>query len=111
MDPQQRHLLMSLRPGAGPRRHRRAGRPAGSGWWPAAARTPTSSRCCARRDPDRLPDSFQLALHHDKDFLATKVAYHLGPDRAGLHRPVGLLQLAASPCTSPPACCGRATAR
>ncbi|MEV0261934.1 SDR family NAD(P)-dependent oxidoreductase [Streptomyces sp. NPDC050617] len=28
-------------------------------------------------DPDRLPDGFQLALHHEKDFLATKVAYHL----------------------------------
>ncbi|MEV0281951.1 amino acid adenylation domain-containing protein [Streptomyces sp. NPDC050610] len=28
-------------------------------------------------DPNRLPDGFQLALHHEKDFLATKVAYHL----------------------------------
>ncbi|MFE9808796.1 amino acid adenylation domain-containing protein [Streptomyces sp. NPDC005548] len=28
--------------------------------------------------PDDLPDSFRLALHHEKDFLATKAAYHLG---------------------------------
>jgi amino acid adenylation domain-containing protein len=28
-------------------------------------------------DPAALPDGFHLALHHEKDFLATKVAYHL----------------------------------
>ncbi|MCX2729153.1 amino acid adenylation domain-containing protein [Saccharopolyspora sp. NFXS83] len=28
-------------------------------------------------DPAAIPDDFQLALHHERDFLATKVAYHL----------------------------------
>ncbi|MFD9075732.1 SDR family NAD(P)-dependent oxidoreductase, partial [Streptomyces lasiicapitis] len=31
----------------------------------------------AEADPAELPDSFQMAIHHDKDFLTTKVAYHL----------------------------------
>jgi len=29
-------------------------------------------------DPSSLPDAFQMALHHDKDFLATKLSYRLG---------------------------------
>ncbi|WP_432841801.1 SDR family NAD(P)-dependent oxidoreductase [Dactylosporangium sp. CA-092794] len=77
MDPQQRHLLMSCvealahagiaRPGA-----TRAGLVAGCGentYFQAMLRD---------GDPEQLPDEFQLAQHHDKDFLATKAAYHLG---------------------------------
>ncbi|WP_031464285.1 non-ribosomal peptide synthetase [Sciscionella sediminilitoris] len=30
------------------------------------------------REVDDLPDEFAMAQHHDKDFLATKAAYHLG---------------------------------
>lgn len=77
MDPQQRHLLMSCvealahagiaDPGA-----RRTGLIAGCGentYFQAMLR---------EADPADLPDSFRMALHHDKDFLATKAAYHLG---------------------------------
>ncbi|MFE6400798.1 amino acid adenylation domain-containing protein [Streptomyces alboflavus] len=76
MDPQQRHLLMSsvqalahagiTDPGAG-----RVGLVAGCGentYFQALLR---------EADPDHVPDGFQMALHHDKDFLTTKVAYHL----------------------------------
>lgn len=77
MDPQQRHLLMSCvealahagiaDPGA-----QRTGLIAGCGentYFQAMLR---------EADPADLPDGFRLALHHDKDFLATKAAYHLG---------------------------------
>jgi amino acid adenylation domain-containing protein len=56
-------------------------------------------------DAAALPDGFQMALHHEKDFLATKIAYHLnltGPaltvqtacssSLAGLHLAAGLLR-------------------
>ncbi|MFE0172186.1 amino acid adenylation domain-containing protein [Streptomyces sp. NPDC059002] len=76
MDPQQRHLLMSsvqalahagIADPSGPR----IGLVAGCGentYFQSMLRT---------TDPQRLPDGFQLALHHEKDFLTTKVAYHL----------------------------------
>ncbi|MEU4172897.1 amino acid adenylation domain-containing protein [Streptomyces sp. NPDC026665] len=35
-------------------------------------------RLLRQADPADLPDEFRLALHHEKDFLATKAAYHLG---------------------------------
>ncbi|MFF1379355.1 amino acid adenylation domain-containing protein [Streptomyces sp. NPDC058308] len=77
MDPQQRHLLMTCvealahagiaDPGAV-----RTGLIAGAG-------ENTYFRAMLRESgPDALPDDFQLALHHEKDFLATKAAFHLG---------------------------------
>jgi amino acid adenylation domain-containing protein len=77
MDPQQRHMLMSCvealaHAGIADPAARRVGLVASCGentYFQAMLR---------EADPARLPDSFQLALHHDKDFLATKAAYHLG---------------------------------
>ncbi|MCF3119642.1 amino acid adenylation domain-containing protein [Streptomyces arenae] len=77
MDPQQRQLLMTCvealahagiaDPGA-----LRTGLVAGAG-------ENTYFRAMLRETgPDALPDDFQLALHHEKDFLATKTAFHLG---------------------------------
>ncbi|MEU6819221.1 amino acid adenylation domain-containing protein [Streptomyces atriruber] len=77
MDPQQRQLLMTCvealahagiaDPGA-----LRTGLIAGAG-------ENTYFRAMLRETgSDALPDDFQLALHHEKDFLATKVAFHLG---------------------------------
>jgi len=82
MDPQQRHLLMCCvqalahagigEPTELAERGRRVGLVASCG-------ENTYFQSMLRDgDPAQLPDSFQLALHHDKDFLATKVAYHLG---------------------------------
>ncbi|MEH0971442.1 amino acid adenylation domain-containing protein [Micromonospora sp. CPCC 205546] len=76
MDPQQRHLLMSCvealaHAGIADPAARRVGLLASCG-------ENTYFQTMLRdADPARLPDSFQLALHHEKDFLATKVAYHL----------------------------------
>ncbi|MER7679605.1 amino acid adenylation domain-containing protein [Streptomyces sp. NPDC096934] len=77
MDPQQRHLLMSCvealahagiaDPGAS-----RTGLIAGCG------ENTYFQSMLREADPAELPDSFRMALHHDKDFLATKAAYHLG---------------------------------
>ncbi|MCX5202739.1 amino acid adenylation domain-containing protein [Streptomyces sp. NBC_00237] len=105
MDPQQRHLLMSCvqalahagiggsgaadarragegsgqRPGAGQRSGEKAGPRIGL---VAGCGENTYFQSLLREaDPERLPDGFQLALHHEKDFLTTKVAYHL--DLAG----------------------------
>ena len=77
MDPQQRHLLMACvqalaHAGLADPAARRVGLVASCGentYFQATLR---------EGDPAQLPDDFQLALHHDKDFLATKVAYHLG---------------------------------
>jgi amino acid adenylation domain-containing protein len=74
MDPQQRQLLMACVealahagiPGAG-----RIGLIAGCG------ENTYFQQLLREADPAALPDGFQLALHHEKDFLATKVAYHL----------------------------------
>ncbi|MGV9560387.1 amino acid adenylation domain-containing protein [Streptomyces sp. NPDC003522] len=77
MDPQQRHLLMACvqalaHAGVADTSAARVGLVAGAG-------ENTYLRSLLREaDPARLPDDFQLALHHEKDFLATKVAYHLG---------------------------------
>ncbi|MET7641355.1 amino acid adenylation domain-containing protein [Streptomyces sp. NPDC005438] len=77
MDPQQRHLLMCCvqalaHAGIGDPTTQRVGLVAGCG-------ENTHFQALLREaDPTQLPDRFQLAPHHDKDFLATKVAYHLG---------------------------------
>ncbi|QEU96595.1 non-ribosomal peptide synthetase [Streptomyces kanamyceticus] len=76
MDPQQRHLLMSsvqalAHAGIADASGQRIGLVAGCG-------ENTYFQSMLRNvDPERLPDGFQLALHHEKDFLTTKVAYHL----------------------------------
>ncbi|MFE7076775.1 amino acid adenylation domain-containing protein [Streptomyces sp. NPDC057620] len=104
MDPQQRHLLMSCvealahagiaDPAAG-----RVGLIAGCG------ENTYFQSMLREADPAALPDGFRLALHHDKDFLATKAAYHLnltGPaftvqaacasSLVGVHLAAGLLR-------------------
>ncbi|MEU3514829.1 amino acid adenylation domain-containing protein [Streptomyces sp. NPDC006654] len=77
MDPQQRHLLMAAvqalaHAGVADTSATRVGLVAGAG------ENTYFQSLLREADPGRLPDGFQLALHHDKDFLATKVAYHLG---------------------------------
>ncbi|MEV5807185.1 amino acid adenylation domain-containing protein [Streptomyces parvulus] len=77
MDPHQRHLLMACvqamaHAGLGDRTEQRTGLIASAGentYFQAMLR---------EADPAWLPDGWQLAQHHDKDFLATKAAYHLG---------------------------------
>ncbi|MBA2675613.1 MAG: SDR family NAD(P)-dependent oxidoreductase, partial [Ramlibacter sp.] len=77
MDPQQRHLLMGCvhalqHAGIDPARtSRRIGVVASCG------EVTYFQDLLRRADASALPDSFQMALHHDKDFLATKVAFHL----------------------------------
>ncbi|MFD3376711.1 amino acid adenylation domain-containing protein [Streptomyces sp. NPDC058697] len=77
MDPQQRHLLMAgvqalAHAGVADTSVTRVGLVAGAG------ENTYFQSLLREADPERLPDGFQLALHHEKDFLATKVAYHLG---------------------------------
>ncbi|MEU5717066.1 amino acid adenylation domain-containing protein [Streptomyces sp. NPDC020403] len=77
MDPQQRHLLMAgvqalAHAGVADTSAARVGLVAGAG------ENTYFQSLLREADPERLPDGFQLALHHEKDFLATKVAYHLG---------------------------------
>ncbi|MFF4244835.1 amino acid adenylation domain-containing protein [Streptomyces sp. NPDC001822] len=77
MDPQQRHLLMACvqalaHAGVADTSAQRVGLVAGAG------ENTYFQSLLREADPGRLPDGFQLALHHEKDFLATKVAYHLG---------------------------------
>ena len=82
MDPQQRHLLMCAvqalahagiaAPAESAGHGRRVGLVASCG------ENTYFQSMLREADPAQLPDSFQLALHSDKDFLATKVAYHLG---------------------------------
>ncbi len=77
MDPQQRHLLMAcvqalqhaaITPGAdGPR----------IGLIASCGETTYFQQMLREAAEGDLPDGFQMALHHDKDFLATKAAYHL----------------------------------
>ncbi len=77
MDPQQRHLLMGcvqalqhagLTPKAdGPR----------IGLIASCGETTYFQQMLRETAEGDLPDGFQMALHHDKDFLATKAAYHL----------------------------------
>lgn len=79
MDPQQRHLLMSCVEalahagitGATAYQVGRVGLVAGAG------ENTYFQEMLREADPERLPDAFQWALHHEKDFLATKVAYRL----------------------------------
>ena len=77
MDPQQRHLLMAgvqalAHAGVADTSSTRVGLVAGAG------ENTYFQSLLREADPGRLPDGWQLALHHEKDFLATKVAYHLG---------------------------------
>ncbi|WP_207867571.1 non-ribosomal peptide synthetase [Pseudomonas sp. 58(2021)] len=77
MDPQQRHLLMgcvqalqhaAIVPSAdGPR----------IGLIASCGETTYFQQMLRDTAQGDLPDGFQMALHHDKDFLATKAAYHL----------------------------------
>lgn len=90
MDPQQRHLLMCCvqalsHAGIRDPQAMRIGLVASCG-----ENTYYQSQLL-EGDPASRPDSFQMALHHDKDFLATKVAYHLG-----LTGPVFTVQSACS---------------
>ncbi|MGW3106819.1 amino acid adenylation domain-containing protein [Streptomyces sp. NPDC001100] len=77
MDPQQRQLLMNCAEAlahagiADPAAHR-------VGLLAACGENTYFQRMLREAEPDRLPDTFRLALHHEKDFLATKAAYHLG---------------------------------
>ncbi|HEV2887093.1 MAG TPA: AMP-binding protein, partial [Jatrophihabitans sp.] len=77
MDPQQRHLLMCCVQALA---HAGIGEPAGQrvGLVASCGENTYFQSMLRDGDPAQLPDGFQLALHHDKDFLATKVAYHLG---------------------------------
>ncbi len=77
MDPQQRQLLMNCvealaHAGIGdPTAHR-------VGLLAACGENTYFQSMLREADPAELPDTFRLALHHEKDFLATKAAYHLG---------------------------------
>lgn len=77
MDPQQRHVLMNCVEAlahagiAQPATHR-------VGMVASCGENTYFQAMLRQTDPDLMPDSFQLALHHDKDFLATKAAYLLG---------------------------------
>ncbi|MFI7682338.1 amino acid adenylation domain-containing protein [Streptomyces griseoaurantiacus] len=76
MDPQQRHMLMTCvealaHAGVADTSALRVGIVA------AAGENTYFQDMLRESDPGRLPDDFQLALHHEKDFLATKAAYHL----------------------------------
>ncbi|MFJ8385720.1 amino acid adenylation domain-containing protein, partial [Streptomyces sp. NPDC094438] len=76
MDPQQRHLLMSSVQALA---HAGIADPAGQriGMVAGCGENTYFQSLLREADPEQLPDGFQLALHHDKDFLTTKVAYHL----------------------------------
>ncbi|MFI1412212.1 amino acid adenylation domain-containing protein [Streptomyces sp. NPDC020707] len=104
MDPQQRHLLMSCVEALA---HAGIAEPADSrvGLIAGCGENTYFQSMLREADPAALPDSFRLALHHDKDFLATKAAYHLnltGPaftvqaacasSLVGVHLAAGLLR-------------------
>ncbi|MBF7140965.1 MULTISPECIES: hybrid non-ribosomal peptide synthetase/type I polyketide synthase [Pseudomonas] len=77
MDPQQRHLLMACvqaleHAGMVPGDAQRIGLIASGG------EATYFQQMLKQAGPGDLPDGFQMALHHDKDYLATKAAYHLG---------------------------------
>ncbi|MFJ6079996.1 amino acid adenylation domain-containing protein [Streptomyces sp. NPDC092369] len=77
MDPQQRHLLMNCVEALA---HAGIGAPLAGrvGLVAACGENTYFQRMLREADPAELPDTFRLALHHEKDFLATKAAYHLG---------------------------------
>ncbi|MFE8950373.1 amino acid adenylation domain-containing protein [Streptomyces sp. NPDC007856] len=76
MDPQQRHLLMACEQALA---HAGIADPSAAriGLIASAGESTYFQSMLREADPRSLPDSFQLALHHEKDFLATKAAYHL----------------------------------
>ncbi|MGW3633509.1 amino acid adenylation domain-containing protein [Streptomyces sp. NPDC005122] len=76
MDPQQRHLLMACEQALA---HAGIAEPSARriGLIASAGESTYFQSMLREADPRLLPDSFQLALHHEKDFLATKAAYHL----------------------------------
>ncbi|GAA2935860.1 hypothetical protein GCM10020221_34570 [Streptomyces thioluteus] len=77
MDPQQRHLLMTCVQALA---HAGIADPAGHrvGLVASCGENTYFQSMLREADPALLPDSFQMALHHDKDYLATKAAFHLG---------------------------------
>ncbi|WP_019074168.1 non-ribosomal peptide synthetase [Streptomyces hokutonensis] len=77
MDPQQRQLLMNCVEALA---HAGIADPAAQrvGLLAACGENTYFQRMLRETEPAQLPDSFRLALHHEKDFLATKAAYHLG---------------------------------
>lgn len=77
MDPQQRHVLMSC---AEALAHAGISTPAAHrvGLVASCGENTYFQAILRATDPAVLPDKFALALHHDKDFLATKAAYLMG---------------------------------
>ncbi|SEC45732.1 amino acid adenylation domain-containing protein [Streptomyces sp. 3213] len=77
MDPQQRQLLMNCVEALA---HAGIANPAAQrvGLLAACGENTYFQRMLREAEPAQLPDTFRLALHHEKDFLATKAAYHLG---------------------------------
>ena len=78
MDPQQRHMLMGaaqalrdagINPTVGDLR---------IGMIASAGENTYFQQIMDRKAHLSLPDGFQMALHHEKDFLATKTAFRLG---------------------------------
>ncbi|RSM47393.1 KR domain-containing protein [Amycolatopsis balhimycina DSM 5908] len=74
MDPQQRQLLMACVEALA---HAGITSGAGVGLIAGCGENTYFQQMLREAGPAALPDGFQLALHHEKDFLATKVAYHL----------------------------------
>ncbi len=77
MDPQQRQLLMNCVEALA---HAGIGDPSADrvGLLAACGENTYFQNMLREADQTALPDTFRLALHHEKDFLATKAAYHLG---------------------------------
>ncbi|MEV8541111.1 amino acid adenylation domain-containing protein [Streptomyces sp. NPDC051572] len=77
MDPQQRQLLMNCVEALA---HAGIADPTGHrvGLLAACGENTYFQRMLRETESAELPDTFRLALHHEKDFLATKAAYHLG---------------------------------
>lgn len=77
MDPQQRQVLMNC---VAALAHAGISDPAGQrvGLVASCGENTYFQAMLREADPTQLPDKFQLELHHDKDFLATKAAYLLG---------------------------------
>lgn len=77
MDPQQRHVLMSCVEALA---HAGISNPTAEhvGLVASCGENTYFQAMLREADPAQLPDKFQLELHHDKDYLATKAAYLLG---------------------------------
>ena len=77
MDPQQRHVLMSCVEALA---HAGISNPGAQqvGLVASCGENTYFQAMLREADPAQLPDKFQLELHHDKDYLATKAAYLLG---------------------------------